>query len=140
MVEITETTGVTDLDAANRRLAALREAGIKVCLDDYGVGAASMNYLRKLSVDVVKLDGSFVRDIESDPKVRPLAAHLMESCREMKIATVAEMIETEGQAAAMKALGVEFGQGWLYGRPTETPVMAAPVAAVRRKGEVVGWS
>lgn len=139
MVEITETAGVADLEGADRRLKALRDAGIKVCLDDYGVGAASLTYLRKLSVDVLKLDGCFVREIETDRKVHTLAAHLLELCRDLKIATVAEMVETEGQAAAMKALGVDFGQGWLYGRPTETPVIAAPVGAARRKGEVVGW-
>jgi len=139
MVEITETAGVADLEGADRRLKALRDAGIKVCLDDYGVGAASLTYLRKLSVDILKLDGCFVREIETDPKVRTLAAHLLELCRDLKISTVAEMVETEGQAAIMKTLGVDFGQGWLFGRPTETPVVAAPAASARRKGEVVGW-
>lgn len=139
MVEITETATVADLEGANRRLAGLREAGIKVCLDDYGVGAASLTYLRKLSVDILKLDGCFVQEIEADPKVRTLATHLLELCRDLKIVTVAEMVETEGQAEIMKALGVDYGQGWLFGRPTETPVITAPVASARRKGEVVGW-
>lgn len=139
MVEITETAGVVDLEGADRRLKVLREAGIKVCLDDYGVGAASLTYLRKLSVDVLKLDGSFVREIETDTKVQTLAAHLLELCRDLKIVTVAEMIETEGQAAAMKALGVDYGQGWLFGRPAETPTVAAAPSPARRMGEVVGW-
>lgn len=139
MVEITETANVADLESADRRLAGLRAAGVKVCLDDYGVGATSLTYLRKLSVDILKLDGCFVREIETDPKVRALATHLLELCRDLKIATVAEMVETEGQAAAMKTLGVDFGQGWLFGRPTETPAVAAPAASARRKGEVVGW-
>lgn len=140
MVEITETAHVADLDGADRRLAALREAGIKVCLDDYGVGAASLTYLRKLSIDILKLDGVFVREIESDPKVQTLAAHLLGLCRDLKIATVAEMVETEGQAAAMKGLGVDFGQGWLFGRPAETPTVAAPApVSGRRKGEMTSW-
>jgi EAL domain-containing protein (putative c-di-GMP-specific phosphodiesterase class I) len=139
MIEITETATVADLDGANRRLASLRAAGIKVCLDDYGVGAASLIYLRKLSVDILKLDGCFAREIETDPKVRTLATHLLDLCRDLKIATVAEMVETERQSATMKALGVDYGQGWLFGRPTETPAVAIPVASARRKGEVVGW-
>lgn len=140
MVEITETAHVADLDGADRRLKALRQAGIKVCLDDYGVGAASLTYLRKLSVDVLKLDGCFVREIETDNKIRTLATHLLELCRDLKIATVAEMVETEGQAATMKALGVDFGQGWLFGRPTETPVVAAPApVSARRRGEMTSW-
>ncbi|MFC7379673.1 EAL domain-containing protein [Brevundimonas sp. GCM10030266] len=138
MVEITETAAVSDLDGANRRLQALREADIKVCLDDYGVGAASLTYLRKLSVDLLKMDGVFAREIETDPKMKTLATHLLDLCRELKIQTVAEMVETEAQADIMKGLGVNYGQGWLFGRPTETPVLAAPVSS-RRKGEVVGW-
>ncbi|RZJ32174.1 MAG: EAL domain-containing protein [Brevundimonas sp.] len=138
MVEITETAAVGDLEGANRRLQALRDADIRVCLDDYGVGAASLTYLRKLSIDLLKMDGVFAREIEADPKVRTLATHLMDLCRELKIQTVAEMIETESQAAIMKSLGVDFGQGWLFGRPAETPVVAAPVSS-RRRGEVVGW-
>lgn len=138
MVEITETAAVADLDGANRRVQALREADIKVCLDDYGVGAASLSYLRKLSVDLLKMDGVFAREIEGDPKVSTLATNILELCRELKIQTVAEMIETEVQAEIMKSLGVDYGQGWLFGRPTETPVMAAPVSS-RRRGEVVGW-
>ncbi len=138
MVEVTETASVPDLPAANRRLQALREADIRVCLDDYGVGAASLDYLRQLSVDLLKLDGVFAREHQADPKVQALASHLLKLCQELKIQTVAEMIETEEQAAAMKALGVDFGQGWLFGRPAETPVVAAPVTN-RRRGEVVGW-
>jgi EAL domain-containing protein (putative c-di-GMP-specific phosphodiesterase class I) len=138
MVEVTETATVGDLSGANRRLQALREADIQVCLDDYGVGATSLDYLRQLSVDLVKMDGVFVREIENDAKVRTLATHLLDLCRDLKIRTVAEMIETESQAAIMKSLGVDFGQGWLFGRPGETPVMAAPVSS-RRKGEMVGW-
>lgn len=139
LVEVTETAGVVDLDGADRRLQALREAGIKVCLDDYGVGAASLTYLHKLSVDILKLDGSFVREIETDAKTRTVAANLLQLCRELRITTIAEMIETEGQAAAIRALGVDFGQGWLFGRPAETPVVAAPAPSHRRMGEVVGW-
>ncbi|GAA0635691.1 EAL domain-containing protein [Brevundimonas lenta] len=139
MVEITETSELADLDAANRRVKALRDAGIKVCLDDFGVGAASLDYLRKLQIDIVKIDGAFVRDIETDAKVRTLAGHLVDLCRELKIETVAEMVETEGQAEAVKALGVDYGQGWLFGRPTPTPALSAPAAVGKRVGEVVGW-
>ncbi len=140
MVEITETAAVADLDSAERRLRALRAAGIGICLDDYGVGAASLAYLRKLPVDLLKLDGAFVRDIGRDPKVRTVAAHLVELCQELGISTVAEMIETESEAAAMRRLGVGFGQGWLFGRPADTPTApAVSPAAARRKGEMVGW-
>ena len=139
-VEITETAAMADLDSADRRLRALREAGIRICLDDYGVGAASFAYLRKLPVDLLKLDGGVVRDIGGNAKVRAMATHLIELCRELAIPTVAEMIETEAQAATVREIGVSFGQGWLFGRPAETPAVPVPAARPgRRKGELVGW-
>lgn len=139
LVEITETAALSDLEAAGRRISALRSAGIQVCLDDFGVGATSFDYLRRLGFDVVKIDGAFIRDL-SNPRTRTLALGLVELCRDLKVATVAEMIETESQAAAATALGVDFGQGWLYGRPGPSPIVltSAPVAA-RRRGEIVGW-
>ncbi|WP_235561390.1 EAL domain-containing protein [Brevundimonas sp. Root1279] len=139
MVEITETTALQDLDAANARIGALRNAGIKVCLDDFGVGAASLDYLRRLQIDVVKIDGGFVRDIAADRTARSMIGHLVELCRDMKVLTVAEMVETEPQADAVRALGVDYGQGWLFGRPTAVPAVTASAPAGRRRGEVASW-
>ncbi|HYC73749.1 MAG TPA: EAL domain-containing protein [Brevundimonas sp.] len=138
MIELTETAVVASLDRAERRLAALRDAGIRICLDDYGVCAASLTYLRRLPIDVVKLDGGFVHDLESHSKSRSLVKHLVELCRELQVSTVAEMIEEEAQATMVRQAGVQFGQGWLFGRPSATPVAPAPAVA-RRKGAVVGW-
>ena len=139
LIELTETTALTDLEGADRRLTLLRDARIRICLDDFGVGTASYDYLRRLHVDIVKIDGGFVRDVEFDPKVRTMMGHLIDLCRDMKIDTVAEMVETEGQASVLQELGVQFGQGWLFGRPSETPTIAASASAARRLGEVAGW-
>jgi len=142
LVEVTETEAVGDLAKANRRLGTLREAGIMVCLDDFGVGAASFEYLQSLSVDVVKIDGSFIRDIVENARTRTLLSHLVGLCRSLKVATIAEMIETEDQANAVRALGIDMGQGYLYGRPSAEPVMPVPASTApvrRRQGEVSGW-
>ena len=142
MVEVTETAAVGDLEAANCRIASLRDAGIMVCLDDFGVGAASFEYLQSLSVDVVKIDGSFIRDVVDNPRTRTLLGHLVGLCRSLKVSTIAEMIETEAQADAVRALGIDMGQGYLFGRPSAEPVMPVPVPATpvrRRQGEVTGW-
>lgn len=142
LVEVTETAALADLDGAERRLSALRQAGIRVCLDDFGVGAASFDYLRKLGVDVVKIDGGFVRELDDGDRSRTLIAHLVNLCADLKLATVAEMIETEDQAAALRDLGVTFGQGWLFGRPTAEPTApraTTPTFGARRVGEVAGW-
>lgn len=140
LIEVTETATLTDLGSAARRLKALHDAGIKVCLDDFGVGAGTLDYLRRLPVDIVKIDGAFVRDLNSDAKVRTLAAHLVELCKSLNIATVAEMVEIEDEAAIVRTLGVDYAQGWLFGRPSSTPaVQTAAPAAARRRGEVAGW-
>lgn len=141
LIEVTETAAVADIEAAARRLTTLRKAGIRVCLDDFGVGAASLDYLHRLPADTVKIDGRFVREITSDGRARDLVAHLVELCSDLKMSTIAEMIETEEQAAAIRTLGVGYGQGWLFGRPASEPtvaVAAQPVAA-RRRGAVASW-
>lgn len=142
LVEVTETASVGDLVEANRRLGTLREAGIMVCLDDFGVGAASFEYLQSLSVDVVKIDGSFIRDVVDNARTRTLLGHLVGLCRSLKVSTIAEMIETEAQATAVRALGIDMGQGYLFGRPSAEPVMPVPANTItvrRRQGEVAGW-
>ncbi|MFN3668163.1 MAG: EAL domain-containing protein [Brevundimonas sp.] len=140
LIEVTETAAVADMEAAGRRLAALRRAGVRVCLDDFGVGAASLDYLHRLPADTVKIDGRFVREIVSDQRARDLVARLVELCADLKMTTIAEMIETEPQAAAVRELGVGLGQGWLFGRPASRPTVsvAAPIAA-RRVGAVAMW-
>jgi EAL domain-containing protein (putative c-di-GMP-specific phosphodiesterase class I) len=142
MIEVTETAAIADLVAANRRIAVLRAAGIKVCLDDFGMGLATWDYIRTLRADFVKIDGGFVRDIETNDRSRTLIRHLVDLCRELDMQSVAEMVETEGQATIIRDLGVGYAQGWLYGKPTAEPVVQRPAAAgtTRRLGEVVGWA
>lgn len=142
MIEVTETAALSDLEAADRRLRALRQAGIQVCIDDFGSGAATYDYLRGLSVDTVKIDGSLIRDLDSNPRSRTLIAHLVELCGSLKLSTIAEMIETESTADALRAMGVDYGQGWLYGKAAAEPVTSLPersAPAARRVGVVQGW-
>ena len=140
IVEVTETAAVADLDAANRRIGALREAGIKVCIDDFGAGAACYDYIRKLSVDAVKIDGRLVRDIETDERSRTLLHSIVELCQSLKLEIIAEMIETDSLAKALQALGVQYGQGWLFGRAEAEPrTQLATAAPIRRRGAVEAW-
>ena len=142
--EVTESAAIDDLDVANRHIQSLRGLGCQVCLDDFGAGAASFAYLQRLSVDVVKIDGRYVRDLASDGRDGALVRHLVQLCKELKVKTVAEMVETvEIEDAARKA-GVDFAQGWLYGRPANRPEpaimreVAAPIVA-RRAGMKEQW-
>ncbi|WEK59091.1 MAG: EAL domain-containing protein [Candidatus Brevundimonas phytovorans] len=140
IVEVTETAALADIGAANRRLSALRDAGIKVCIDDFGAGAAAFDYLHGLSVDAIKIDGSLVRGIEGDARARTMIGHLVGLCGSLNLTTIAEMIETEEAAQALQTLGVNHGQGWLFGRAEPEPVTTGPVAQrARRQGVIEAW-
>lgn len=139
--EITESAAIDDLAVANRHIQALRQVGCLVCLDDFGAGAASLAYLQALTVDVVKIDGRYVRDLASGGRDAALVRHLAKLCRDLKVQTVAEMVETPEAEAAVREAGVDFAQGWLYGRPAdrpEPPASRAPLP-VRRTGTTDDW-
>jgi EAL domain-containing protein (putative c-di-GMP-specific phosphodiesterase class I) len=140
IVEVTESAALADIAAANRRLGALREAGIKLCIDDFGAGAASFDYVHGLSVDTVKIDGKFVRDLERDPKARTVIAHLVELCGSLKLTTIGEFVETEAAAEILRSLGVDYAQGWLFGKAEAEPrTVLTSSAPVRRRGAVEAW-
>ena len=137
-LEITETAALVDLDKANAAIQRLRRVGCAVYLDDFGSGAATMDYLRALTVDAVKIDGRYIADLETSERSRLLVRHIAELCRDFGIETVGEHVETQAVADVLKTLGVRLGQGWLYGRPTAKPSYASPSAApMRRIGERV---
>ncbi|WP_296820581.1 EAL domain-containing protein [Brevundimonas sp.] len=141
MVEVTETSALEDLPAARRRLERLRDAGVKVCIDDFGAGAASFEYLRALSIDMVKLDGCLTRAILTDERSRTMVAHIVDLCRTLGVRTVAEQVETEDIAQALRSLGVDMAQGWRYGRPTPELVTRLPeTLPTRRKGAISAWA
>ncbi len=141
MVEVTETAALEDFDAVGARLQRLRQAGIKLCIDDFGAGSASYEYLRRLPVDVVKLDGQLTRSVE-DSRTRTMLTHLVELCRTLSVKVVAEQIETQPIADALAGLGVDLGQGWLFARAAPEPVTVIPEIGgpARRTGAVSDWA
>jgi EAL domain-containing protein (putative c-di-GMP-specific phosphodiesterase class I) len=138
--EITESAQIEDLEKANTHIQALRGRGFPVYLDDFGAGAAALSYLRALQVDTVKIDGQYVRDIETSGRADAVVRHLVELCGELEVTTVAEMVETQAAADVLQAIGVDYAQGYFFGRPTAEPVYQKPGAgAVRRVGAVETW-
>ena len=125
MVELTESAEIEDEDAAAKTLSVLRSNGIPVCLDDFGAGAAAFRYLKAFQVDYVKIDGSFVTAAVSSGRDRAFVASMVELSRAVGASVVAERIETEEECLLMQSLGVEYGQGWLFGRPGPLPVPSA---------------
>jgi len=118
MFEITESSRMSDLDSANNFIQALRSKGYHVCLDDFGAGAASFQYLSVLDVDVVKLDGSAVKNAMKAPKGRAFLSALTELCKRMNVETIAEMVDTPETLDFCRDCNCNYVQGFLFGRPS----------------------
>jgi EAL domain-containing protein (putative c-di-GMP-specific phosphodiesterase class I) len=121
LLEITETAEIEDEAEAVRTVEALRERGLPLCIDDFGAGAAAFRYLRILRVDYVKIDGLYVTNAMRSGKDRAIVAAMVDLARSVGAKVVAEHIETAAEAALMREIGVEYGQGWLFGRPGPLP-------------------
>jgi EAL domain-containing protein (putative c-di-GMP-specific phosphodiesterase class I) len=142
MFELTESAAIDDLGAAQRHVQTLQRLGFQICLDDFGAGAASYGYLQQLSVDVVKIDGAYVRELTRSGRDDAMIRHLVSLCRELNVATVAEMVETAEVADALRRAGVDYAQGWLFGQPEPEPLGLAPRSppvVARRRGAVEQW-
>ncbi len=123
-LEITETVALDDLDEASRFVRSLGELGCQVALDDFGAGFTSFRHLRSLHVDMVKIDGSFVRDLADNPDNLIFVKTLLGLAKGIELSTVAECVETAEQAALLRAEGVCYLQGYYFGRPTIEPSWA----------------
>lgn len=141
LFEVTESAAIEDLTVAQTHVAALQALGFKVCLDDFGAGAASYGYLQQLSVDVVKIDGAYVRTLATSGRDSAMLRHMVSLCRDLKITTIAEMVETEAVADALRKAGVDYGQGWLFGPPSAEPADPGRrgLAPRRRAGAADEW-
>ena len=115
--EITETSAVRDLARAQRFITQLREFGCRFALDDFGTGFCSFNYLRALDVDYFKIDGSFVRDMDSSPLAEAVVRSINEIAHVLDKRSIAEHTESERDRQALVALGVDYGQGYAFDRP-----------------------
>ena len=131
--ELTENATVANLTRAEALMRRLRRLGCGVALDDFGTGLSSLSCLRQLPVSMLKIDGSFVRDVLKDPRAESMVRAIAQLARSMSIITVAEYIETEAIGARIAELGVDYGQGFAIGRPipladllTELPLPSAP--------------
>ena len=132
LFEITESADIEDLGAANRFIQGLRSVGHQVCLDDFGAGAAALRYLHALEVDIVKIDGQYVRGAARNTRNRAFLKAVTGLCHDLGIATIAEMVEDEACAEMLRACDVPFGQGYLFGKPSFSiaEVGASPDASV----------
>jgi EAL domain-containing protein (putative c-di-GMP-specific phosphodiesterase class I) len=117
LFEITESARMVNLEAANEFIQTLRKDGYEVCLDDFGAGAASFQYLATLDVDVVKFDGSVIKDAQRVAKGRAFLKALTRFCRELGVETIGEMVDSPEGLEFVRECGVQFVQGFLFGEP-----------------------
>ena len=116
-LEITETGIMHDMRVAADTLIALHQLGAALAIDDFGTGYSSLSYLRKLPVDRVKIDRSFVMDIPSNEDAAVIATAIVRLAHNLRLEVVAEGVETAAQSEFFRAAGCGFAQGYYYGRP-----------------------
>ena len=116
--EITESVAVKSITRAQNFIRNLKQQGYNFSLDDFGVGYCSFNYLNKLDVDNVKIDGSFVSAMLDDATQFATVQAITNVARTMNIKTIAEFVEKPEVIKALKVIGVDFGQGYIFGKPS----------------------
>ena len=121
ILEVTEHSRIDDYTVLLPTLDKLRARGLQLAVDDAGAGCSTFRHIIQLSPDIIKLDMSLTRDIDTNPARRALASALIVFARDTSAKMVAEGIETPGELAALRALGVMHGQGYLLGRPPTRP-------------------
>ncbi len=118
-VELTESALLPDIEVAIQTLTRLRELGICIALDDFGTGYSSLSYLKRLPIDVLKLDRSFIAGLPDDPYDLAIVQAIAGLARATGLGVVAEGVETQAQASALRDCGVERAQGFLFARPMD---------------------
>jgi EAL domain-containing protein (putative c-di-GMP-specific phosphodiesterase class I) len=116
-IEITESAAMSDPDVTGKVLSTLRASGVRIAIDDFGTGYSSLAYLKQFSVDVLKIDRSFIRDIDTDPSDYKLVSAMVMMSHGLGLQVVAEGVETGEQLERLKACGCDFAQGYYFGHP-----------------------
>jgi EAL domain-containing protein (putative c-di-GMP-specific phosphodiesterase class I) len=134
IVEITETVAIRDIDDVRGFVTRLKNFGCRIAIDDFGAGYTSFRNLRKLGVDIVKIDGAFVQNIAHSADDRAFVQTLIDLARRLGIKTVAEWVQDEASALMLRDWGCDYIQGRLIGlassqRPWQTPTEAVVPAA-----------
>ena len=132
ILELTESAMFHDTHTTIARLQALRALGVRIAIDDFGTGYSSLGYLRRFQVDILKIAKEFIGDSDSNSDEWAFARAIIALGRTLDLQVVAEGIEDEGQLRALRSLGCELGQGYLFARPANGETIAAAVSSAKR--------
>lgn len=116
-VELTESLALKDIDHAIQQMKEIRDLGVKLSMDDFGTGYSSLSYIQVLPITLLKLDRSFIMYLEEDEISREIVSAVIRIAKSKKIETIAEGIETIGQAEILKQSGCDLAQGYFFGKP-----------------------
>jgi len=125
LIEVTETAEISDLEGVNATLEELRRLGHPVCIDDLAADNTNLRYLQAFDVDYAKIDGSFTKAIVTSGVERSILDAMLGLCRDRGVPIIAEQVEKEQEAHQLRAAGVQYGQGYLFGRPL-SPLPESP--------------
>jgi diguanylate cyclase (GGDEF)-like protein len=128
-LEVTETALVQDIDQANESLRLLKALGVSISLDDFGTGYSSLSYLRRFPIDKIKIDRSFIKEVETDPSCRAIVKSVIDLCRNLNLTCIVEGMETDEQVRILRGLGCTTMQGYLFGKPMPAREVQAFLAA-----------
>jgi two-component system CheB/CheR fusion protein len=137
LIEITESMAMADFEDTARRLAQLRAAGVKVAVDDFGIGFSNLSQLARMPLDELKIDRSLIHDIGRNAKSEAIIRAIVGMTHALGYRTIAEGIETEEQLAFVRELGCHLVQGFLFARPMEPGVLATWKPALTPQRELI---
>jgi diguanylate cyclase (GGDEF)-like protein/PAS domain S-box-containing protein len=134
-LELTESVLMQDAEAATAVLVELKRLGVRLAIDDFGTGYSSLNYLRRFPIDELKIDRSFVASLDDGPTQSAVVLSILRLSETLHLKTVAEGIEEPSQLAALRDLGADLGQGFLFARPLGVDGVTALIEADAPLGE-----
>ena len=117
ILEVTETVAVTDFSTARGVLQSVRELGCRIALDDFGIGFSSLHYLGQLPIDYIKIDGSFIHSLLTNPDSRVIVRAIADIAKGFGKQTIAEFVDQEALLPLLKSYGITYGQGFYLGQP-----------------------
>ena len=128
VLEITETALIEDHTATSATLAALKQLGVRIAVDDFGTGFSSLSYLSTFPLDIIKIDKSFTDQVTVSAEGAAMVRAVVDIAAALRLTTVVEGIEHQAQATALEQLGYAMAQGYLYAKPGTAAEMARTLA------------